>query len=60
MGAASIADWLWRVFCSAASKSFNLGFTVTKMAIIEFVRAVATYVLIMKVLKAYPPSYELV
>jgi len=42
------------------SKSFNLGFTVTKVATIEFVRAVATYVLIMKVLKAYPPSCELV
>ncbi len=60
MGVASVADWFWRAFCSAMSKSFIFGFTVTKVAVIEFVRAVATYVLIMKVLKAYPPSCELV
>jgi hypothetical protein len=58
MGVASIPSYLWRVFRSAISKSFDLGLTVTKVAIIEFVRAVTTYVLIMKVLKAYPPPCE--
>jgi Trk-type K+ transport system membrane component len=60
MGVAGIAGSLWRLFCSTLSKSCNLGFTTTKLAIIEFVRAVATYVLIMKVMKAYPPTCELV
>ena len=58
MGVGRIVGAIWLFICSMVSKSTKLGFAVTKWSIVEFIRAVATYVLIMKVMKVYPPPCD--
>jgi hypothetical protein len=45
----------WALFCSVAGYFAKAGYVVTKWSAIELFRAVMTYALFMKVLKAYPP-----
>jgi hypothetical protein len=54
----SFAKKVWTSTYSWFGSFVSVGLVVTKWATYEFLRAVATYVLIMRVMKMYPPSCE--